>query len=691
MTTHNDQHNPQAVDDDIIQPLDYQPPSSLPPRSGWKPSRLTSALAISLLITVMILGYLFAAKSLHIRTNVEQADIAVDGLLTFGLGERFLLLKGEHQVIVTAEGYHPHRQTVQVHSDRSQYHDITLQPLPGHLTVHSNVPAQVLSDGQLLGRSGERISDLAAGEHQLRFQADRYQALTQNVTITGRDQEQTVTIELQPDWANISISSTPAGATVSTNGEPLGVTPLTAALLTGTHQLEVKLAGHKAWQQSLRVQAQQDQTLADIQLLKADGLVTVVSSPAGASITVDGQFRGTTPAELALKPGRDYSLTLFKSGYEPQHRQLQVVSGKESTVNVDLAAQLGTLTITATPADALLYVDDRLMGRANQSLSLPARQHRIRVSKEGYADHTQSVLPQPLLKQTVTVSLLTAAQHQWKNIPSLQQTSAGQNLLLFKPNDTFTLGASRREQGRRANEAQRQVKLDRAFYLSEKLVTNAEFRRFEKFHSSNHVKGNSLNGEQYPVVNISWQQAALYCNWLSEQDKLPPFYQLSNGVVTGINPDSTGYRLPTEAEWAWATRLKKNQMMKFAWGDELPPPAGFGNFADRKAAALLGSILLNYDDGFAVTSPVGSFPPNHRQLYDLNGNAAEWINDFYGISTGLSLQTELNPLGPDKGDYRVIRGSSWAHGSLTDLRLSFRDYGVEGRNDVSFRIARFAQ
>jgi hypothetical protein len=57
MTTHNDQHNPQAMDDDIIQPLDYQPPPSLPPRSGWKPSRLTSALAIALLITVMILGY----------------------------------------------------------------------------------------------------------------------------------------------------------------------------------------------------------------------------------------------------------------------------------------------------------------------------------------------------------------------------------------------------------------------------------------------------------------------------------------------------------------------------------------------------------------------------------------------------------------------------------------------------------
>ena len=129
-------------------------------------------------------------------------------------------------------------------------------------------------------------------------------------------------------------------------------------------------------------------------------------------------------------------------------------------------------------------------------------------------------------------------------------------------------------------------------------------------------------------------------------------------------------------------------MLKYAWGDQLPPPAGFGNFGDRSAAALLGNILLDYDDGFAVTAPSGRFAANHRQLYDINGNAAEWIHDYYGITTGLSLKPDINPLGPGKGDFHVIRGSSWAHGTMTDLRLSFRDYGTDGRYDVGFRIAR---
>lgn len=684
-------NNLHVPDDEIIQPLDFQPAQPQQQKSGWQPSGLSVALGVAALAACLILAYLFAAKSLYIRTNTDNPAIEVDGVLTFAVGDRFLLLKGEHAIIITAEGYYPHEESLRINSDENQHHSVKLKPLPGHLTVTSNAPAQILIDGEVAGKTGERIPDIPAGDHILAVQTERYQPLEQTITIEGRNQEQSLTLDLQPNWANVEISSTPAGATVTADGEELGETPMTAELLTGKHNLVVKLEGYKAWEQNLRVKAQQDRAIPEIQLVKADGLVNVASSPAGASITVDGQFRGKTPSEVALKPGKTYNFTLFKDGYQPQHRQVEVVSGKEASVNVNLSADLGKITISATPSDALLYVDGRLMGRANQSISLPARRHNIRISKEGYADHNETVLPRSELDQNLSVKLLTVEQQQWKNIKPQIKTAANQTLLLFKPNDTFTMGASRREQGRRANEAQRQIKLDRAFYLSDNLVTNAEFRRFEKFHSSGHVKGNSLNGEQQPIVNITWQKAALYCNWLSEQDKLPPFYQVSGGVVSGFNANSTGYRLPTEAEWSWAARLNQDNMMKYPWGDTLPPAAGSGNFGDRNAAPLLGSILTSYDDGYPVTSPVGKFAPNHRKLYDFSGNAAEWINDFYGITTGLSMKAEINPLGPDTGDYHVIRGSSWAHATMTDLRLSFRDYGTEARNDVSFRVARFAQ
>ena len=75
-------------------------------------------------------------------------------------------------------------------------------------------------------------------------------------------------------------------------------------------------------------------------------------------------------------------------------------------------------------------------------------------------------------------------------------------------------------------------------------------------------------------------------------------------------------------------------------------------------------------------------------IYDLAGNVAEWAHDFYEIPNADAV---VDPLGPETGEYRVIRGSSWMHGTITDLRISFRDYGLDGRQDLGFRVARFAE
>ena len=122
----------------------------------------------------------------------------------------------------------------------------------------------------------------------------------------------------------------------------------------------------------------------------------------------------------------------------------------------------------------------------------------------------------------------------------------------------------------------------------------------------------------------------------------------------------------------------------------MPPAKNSGNYADRKAAALFGRIIGNYDDGYAVSAPAGSFTPNDKGLFDLGGNVAEWVNDFYDVVVSVGNKVEVDPLGPSSGEFHVIRGSSWAHGAITELRLSFRDYGNKARNDLGFRIARFA-
>ena len=86
---------------------------------------------------------------------------------------------------------------------------------------------------------------------------------------------------------------------------------------------------------------------------------------------------------------------------------------------------------------------------------------------------------------------------------------------------------------------------------------------------------------------------------------------------------------------------------------------------------------------------MGSFTPNEKGLYDLQGNVAEWVNDFYEIKFNLNNKTELDPLGPVNGELRTIRGSSWRDSDITELRMTYRDMGNDPRDDVGFRIARY--
>ena len=663
-------------------------------KSTW-----TVALNPRLCLVIVLLAagafsawFMLTAKAVYIETEPLDANVDITSVLKLKLANRYLIRPGTYDLGLSAQGYHPLQERLGVTEEAAQHYIYRLEKLSGHLRIDSGriTGARVVIDGIAKGETPVTVRNLPPGEYLVEIRTERYLPFRAEITLEGHDKEQSVSAELKPAWAKISFASVPSDAQVFSGDELLGRTPLTAELLEGKHNVMVKAAGYKLWQDTIAVVAGTPQSISDIRLEPADASLFLVSEPARANATINGNYLGLTPLEVPLTPGETTHVRLFKQGYKPAARSLTAESGESRKLSVTLEPELVTVVVRVEPEDASVYVDGALVGVADRTLQLSASKHRIEIRKPGYVDYKTTLTPLVGVEHELNVVLKTIRQAKLESIKPVITAPAGQTLKLFYPG-AFTMGASRREPGRRANETIRKVKLTRPFYLALKEVTNKEYRLFDKGFSSGVVRGNSLNGEAQPVVKVTWQQAARYCNWLSKEASLKPFYIEKEGRITGFDKTADGYRLPTEAEWAWAARVTNTgEVLKFPWGGELPPGKNSGNYADRKAAALFGRIIGNYDDGYVASAPVGSFAANGKGIFDLGGNAAEWVNDYYDVVISAGEKAEIDPMGPTSGEFHVIRGSSWAHAAITELRLSFRDYGSKSREDVGFRVARYA-
>ena len=668
---------------------EFTPLGSAGNQRQWRLSPAYLILGLILTVAIVVFIYLVIARAVIFRVDPETASLSISGI-SFNIGNNFLLLPGERRVFAQAEGYFDTDALVEVTRDRNQEIEIALEPLPGRLQVNSSLEdIEVLIDDEPVGVVPGVIEDVAKGPHIVEFRKYRYFSDRREIEIEGLGRTQTVDIELDPAWGQMDLSSVPEGAEVLVDGNAVGVTPLTTEVLETGTQLSVVLRGYKTWERQVSIKAGTREAYPPIELIVADGTVDVTSSPSGAHVNVGGEFRGTTPVTIDLSPLRDHRVELFLEGYSKAVRTIQTEPEGHSSLNVDLSPIIGRIQLSLSPEDAEVLVNGRSLGTGSQMLSLTAREHELVIRKDGYETRTQTITPRPEHEQSLDIRLLTLEQAYWATRPPTINSAVGSGLKLFRPSDTFQMGAPRREPGRRANEAQRMVRLERPFYIGTHEITNGQFREFRGEHSSSAVRGQTLDMNSQPVVNVSWQEAALFCNWLSRRDGLPPFYIEQGGHVVGRDDESHGYRLPTEAEWTFVARtVPDGEMKMFAWGTtDYPPPFVIENYADESASSIVTFVLAAYDDGFPVTAPIGSFSANQHGIYDLSGNASEWISDYYEIRA--SDEVIVDPLGPEGGDRHVVRGASWAKASRSELRLAYRDSGRDRNYEIGFRIARY--
>ena len=177
--------------------------------------------------------------------------------------------------------------------------------------------------------------------------------------------------------------------------------------------------------------------------------------------------------------------------------------------------------------------------------------------------------------------------------------------------------------------------------------------------------------DDHPVVAVNWDEAHKFCEWLSKKE-------------------GKTYRLPTDEEWSMAvgigrqeTRLKESTpeslrlgvKEEYPWGGDFPPKSKdkAGNYKDAAYAEAFKTspLLEDYDDGFATTAPVMSFKPNKLGIYDLGGNADEWVEDWYNTS-----QKD-----------RTTRGLNW-YNVGSDMLSSGRGHAVPNDHNIiiGFRV-----
>ena len=253
------------------------------------------------------------------------------------------------------------------------------------------------------------------------------------------------------------------------------------------------------------------------------------------------------------------------------------------------------------------------------------------------------------------------------------------------PTGLALLGSLPDEKGREPDEGPIQKVQVKAFAIGKYEVTKAQWRVFVQ--QSGHPTSSEcltwagdgydkppllswqetgfVQTDNHPVVCISWQDAKAYAQWLSKAS-------------------AKSYRLPTEMEWEYAAKAGQG-LVPFPWpsGDS---PCNRANFADQSLLPLHPQWRLGAcGDGFEFTSPVGSFAANPWGIFDMQGNAMEWVSSCY--ATAIQTQAEKN----SECAKRVIKGGGW---DMTEkyLRNAYRGRAGERirTTGIGFRVVRDA-
>lgn len=622
-----------------------------------------------IIIGVLLIAIpLFLLKSSNINYKEDYPELKVSSSNSLVIKDTVYSFFSKFKLDVEAYGYES--KTIEFdHRDADK--EIILIEKPIRVIFKINEPYdQFILNNKILS-SIDNIN-LKKNSYSYEIISNNHLTYKSDFEIEKYTEELLIPVILKKIDKSLQISSNPNNAKVLLNNIELGVTPITINLDKSNNEIILKKQGYKDKKIKYSVD-NNSRSEIKYSLDEDENLISLSTVPTSASVFLDDEYVGITPIKFT-NPNKGV-IKIKKYGYLDN---IINFSSQSNAINSILKKDMAEVQFD-TNVTSKIYLNGRYIGSTPLKTDIQKIKHSIRYEALGYRSIKETFEP---LNDNLQIykTLLTNKQASLIDSKENSTNSIGSKLILMNPG-SITMGSPKRESRRDINEIERRVNISKHFFISKNLITHSEFKNYKK----------STKASNLPINNISWIDAAKFCNWLSKKEGLEQFYIIKNDILIYYNTKSNGYRLPTEAEWEYAA--KSNNPMQgdliYSWGSDRQITKLVGNIADQSTEGILTNFVADYDDGFVERSPVGSFRSNQNGLNDITGNLSEWVNDFYETKIIDPSKIFTDYIGPTVGTTHVIKGSNHYSSTSLQLGLSYRTYGNGPNELVGFRVARW--
>ena len=643
---------------------------------------------VSFLVAILVFVPVFAIIFLRsFSVVVTPADISdrvqskvIQGIV-FSFGANELLFGESASIRFSFPGFEDEELSVERTDQQTEYF-VQLNPLPGLLKVSvlAPQPFQFYADEQLIGENESEFEiELGGGETVLSLKGEYFETIERSIEIIGRGSSQHVTIQADAAVAQVELDFKPETAILFLDGNAQEKYDGTLLLGFGEHSISVRKEGYHTKNVSLLISSGDSQTLEPVTLSPKKITANILSNPSSATILINEEYAGVTPLTMELMPLIKHELKIIKSGYVDQSVRLEPAIAK----NIEKQFMLDKKAVSAeisSDVQSNVFLNGVLRG--DTPLTLSVREgDLLEVKAEGYATKKIEFEGDNFARQKYQIDMIPLEEYAFVKAPKVLKVD--QSIRLKKFGGTSITIPQKTSIPGRIDYSSRTVG---PFYIGLTEITVEEFARYSLSTTGNQGDGN------LPITDLTWIEAARFCNDLSKAEGLELFYIFGNTRGTNtisFNSNSSGYRLPTLAEWQLAATdpdSKQIQRQKYYWGDESLLPRNQGNFSGRERGLGANFTISGYVDSHAGLAPVGSYSPNNQGLYDFGGNAAEWIHNY--ASKGRQDSGSQSHFGLQIGIEHLIKGGSFKSSQIEALEINHQRSYIGSQEDVGFRIAR---